>query len=74
MSLWRHFAAGLRTLGNRKAKDREIADEISHYLDESAAEFVSRGLSPEEARRTVAVMEAATRSIAEGGARLEVDI
>ena len=29
---------------------------------------------PEEARRTVAVMEAATRSIAEGGARLEVSI
>jgi predicted dehydrogenase len=29
---------------------------------------------PEEARRNVAVMEAATRSIAEGGARLEVNI
>jgi len=27
-----------------------------------------------EARRTVAVMEAATRSIARGGAELEVDI
>ncbi|HET7465258.1 MAG TPA: Gfo/Idh/MocA family oxidoreductase [Candidatus Dormibacteraeota bacterium] len=31
-------------------------------------------VSPEEARRTVAVMEAATNSIAQAGARLEVDI
>jgi scyllo-inositol 2-dehydrogenase (NADP+) len=31
-------------------------------------------VTPEQARRTVAVMEAATRSITRGGARLEVDI
>ncbi len=31
-------------------------------------------VTPEQARRTVAVMEAATRSIARGGAQLEVDI
>jgi hypothetical protein len=31
-------------------------------------------VTPQEARRTVAVMEAATQSIARGGAQLEVDI
>ena len=31
-------------------------------------------VTPAEARRTVAVMEAATRSIANGGVQLEVDI
>jgi scyllo-inositol 2-dehydrogenase (NADP+) len=31
-------------------------------------------VTPEEARRNVAVMEAATHSIARGGARLEVDV
>jgi scyllo-inositol 2-dehydrogenase (NADP+) len=45
---------------------RNLADHLA--WDEPLA------VRPEEARRTVAVMEAATRSIAEGGARLEVDI
>ena len=31
-------------------------------------------ITPEQARRTVAVMEAATHSIARGGAQMEVDI
>jgi predicted dehydrogenase len=45
---------------------RNLADHLA--WDEPLA------VRPEEARRTVAVMEAATRSIAAGGARLEVDI
>jgi predicted permease len=51
MSLWRQFTRGVRVLGNRTAADRDIADEVSHYLEEATASFVSRGLSPEEARR-----------------------
>ncbi|HEY2979909.1 MAG TPA: ABC transporter permease [Anaerolineales bacterium] len=51
MSLWRQFVRGLRVLGNRKAADQEIADEVSHYLDEATAGFVSKGLPPDEARR-----------------------
>lgn len=51
MSLWRQFTRGLRVLGNRKAADQEIADEVSHYLEEATAAFVSRGLPPDEARR-----------------------
>jgi scyllo-inositol 2-dehydrogenase (NADP+) len=45
---------------------RNLADHLA--WDEPLA------VTPEEARRTVAVMEAATRSIARGGTQLEVDI
>ncbi len=45
---------------------RNLADHLG--WDEPLA------VTPQEARRTVAVMEAATQSIARGGAQLEVDI
>ena len=51
MSLWRQFTRGLRVLGNRRAADQEIADEVSHYLEEATAAFVAKGFSPDEARR-----------------------
>jgi putative ABC transport system permease protein len=51
VSLWRQFTRGLRVLGNRKAADREIADEISDYLEEATAAFVSEGMPLDEARR-----------------------
>ena len=52
MSLWRQITRGLRALGNRRTADQEIADEVSHYLDEATAALVARGLSPDEAQRT----------------------
>ena len=51
MSLFRHVKRGLRALFNRKAADREIADEIAHYLRESEASFTAGGLPPDEALR-----------------------
>ena len=45
---------------------RNLADHLA--WDEALA------VTPEQARRTVAVMEAATHSIARGGAQIEVDI
>jgi hypothetical protein len=51
MSLWRQVNRGLRALFNRKAADREIADEVAHYLKESTAAFTAKGLPPEEALR-----------------------
>ena len=51
MSLWRELARGLRGLINRSAADRDIADEVEQYVDEAAASFEARGLSPEDARR-----------------------
>ena len=55
MSLWRQISRGLRVLRNRSAADEEIADEVSQYLDEAAAELAAKGLSPEEARRTARI-------------------
>ena len=51
MSLWRQLTRGLRVLIDRGAADRDMADEVRHYLDEATAELEARGLSPDEARR-----------------------
>src|SRR5262245_51165777 len=51
MSLFRQVGRGLRALFNRKAADRELAEEIDHYLRESAARFRARGLPPDQALR-----------------------
>ena len=51
MSLWRQVTRGIRALANRRAADREIAEEVDHYLEESAAMFAARGLTPDQARR-----------------------
>lgn len=51
MSLWRQVHRGLRALFNRKAADREVDDEIAHFLRESTADFIAKGLPPDEALR-----------------------
>ena len=51
MSLWRQFSRGVRVLRNRRAADQEIADELSHYLEEETAQLIQTGLSPGEAYR-----------------------
>src|SRR5205809_7496782 len=51
MSIWRQLTRGVRVLTRRTAADREIDDEVQHYLEESTAAFAAHGLSPEEARR-----------------------
>ena len=51
MSLWRQLSHGLRVLLNRQAADQDIADEVSHYLNESTAAFSAQGFSLDEARR-----------------------
>lgn len=51
MSLWRQLTCGLRVLTRRSAADREVADELGHYLEEATAAHVAGGLSPEDARR-----------------------
>jgi predicted permease len=51
MSFWHQLTGGLRVLFHREAADRAIEDEVSHYLEESAAAFEARGLSREQARR-----------------------
>ena len=51
MSLWRQLRRGLSVLTNRTAADRDLDDEVRHYLDEATAAWTARGLSPDEARR-----------------------
>jgi putative ABC transport system permease protein len=51
MAFWRQLTRGLRALTRPDAADRDIADELAHYLDEAAATFEHDGLPPEEARR-----------------------
>lgn len=65
MSLWRQLRRGLRALCNRSAADEEIADEVRHYLDESAAAFAAKGLSAEEARRAARMEMGTAAGVAE---------
>src|SRR5689334_1971003 len=51
MSLWRQATRGVSRLLRPAAADRDAADEVRHYLDESTADFEARGLSPSDAQR-----------------------
>jgi putative ABC transport system permease protein len=53
MSLWRQLSHGLRVLTRRADADRDLDDELQHFLDESARARVAEGVSAEEAHRTV---------------------
>ncbi len=55
MSFWRQLEHGLRAMGNRRAADQDVADEVSSFLEESAAEHVAQGFSADEARRAAHV-------------------
>jgi len=62
--------AGVETLILQRREENGFYRNLADHLawDETLA------VTPEEARRTVAVMEAATESISRGGAQLQVDI
>jgi putative ABC transport system permease protein len=51
MSIRRHLRSGVRALFQRSTVDREIADEVQHYLEQSRAAHRARGLSEQEALR-----------------------
>ncbi len=51
MSLWRQLARGMRALTHRAAAERDVADEVGHYVEQATAANVARGLPPDEARR-----------------------
>src|SRR6266436_1049016 len=51
MSLWRQISRGLRVLINRTAADNDLSEEVQHYLEQSTAAHLARGLSLGEARR-----------------------
>ncbi|MDR3700883.1 MAG: ABC transporter permease [Candidatus Sulfopaludibacter sp.] len=51
MSVWRQLVRGLRALIRRQSTDREIAEEVESYLEESRAALSASGLSEQQARR-----------------------
>ncbi|HWF84360.1 MAG TPA: ABC transporter permease [Vicinamibacterales bacterium] len=51
MSLWRQIIRGVHVLAHRSAADRDVADEVQHYLDETTAALIANGRSTEDARR-----------------------
>jgi hypothetical protein len=51
MRLFRQLTRGLRALTNRSATDREIDEEVQHYLAQAAAEQERRGVPRAEAAR-----------------------
>ncbi len=51
MSLWRQLSRGVRGLVNRRAADRDVSDEVAHYVDQAAAAHAANGMSPSDARR-----------------------
>jgi len=53
VSIWRQLTHGLRSLVRRETADQEIRDEVAEFLDEAAAELVSRGMPVEDAKRAV---------------------
>ena len=53
MSLWRQLKLGFRALTFRRSVDREISEELRHFLEESKQAHIARGLSVEEAERAV---------------------
>ena len=53
MGVLRQVTRGVRALLHRNQADRDISDEVEHYMAEAQADLVSRGATPEEARRKV---------------------
>ena len=65
MSVWRQLTRGLRVLTMRTAADRDIADEVQHYLDQATDAWVARGLAPEDARRAARLELGGTTGVRE---------
>lgn len=51
MSLHRRIVSGLRALVRSAGTDRDVADEVEHYLAEATAAYREQGLSDDQARR-----------------------
>ncbi|MFN0182051.1 MAG: ADOP family duplicated permease [Gemmatimonadales bacterium] len=64
-ALWRQLSRGLRALLHRAAADREVSDEVAHYLELSAAAHRARGLSPTEALRAARLEVGPTTGVRE---------
>lgn len=53
MRIVRTITSGIRALVRRREADRDLADEVGHFLAEAQEDLMTRGVSPREARRAV---------------------
>jgi len=71
MPLWRALVSGLRRLFFRDAADRDLDDELGHYLALATEEEIRRGLTPDAAARAARArmgsLEAAKTEVRLGG-------
>lgn len=51
VALWRHVSRGVRRLVSDSQSDRDINDEMQHFIEQATAAGIARGLSPNDARR-----------------------
>jgi len=51
MSVWQQFARGAQVLFHRRAADKDLEEEVEHFLEAAAAERIAAGESPEGAQR-----------------------
>src|SRR5262245_28368170 len=65
MSYLRSLVDGLRALIRREAVNRELDEEVSSYLAMAAEEKMKRGMSREDARRTVRLESGSAESAKE---------
>ena len=65
MSFLRHLSAGIRALVDRRGADRDLDDEVRHYLELSAGERMRAGASREEAERGARVAFGGPESVKE---------
>ena len=71
MSLWRATRAGLRRLFRPSAADRDLRDELAHYVEMATENNLKSGMSPEAAARAARVragsVEAAKTEVRSAG-------
>ena len=51
MSLWRQLTCGLRGLTQHSVQSHEVDEEVGQYFDDAVADWMSRGLCAEDAKR-----------------------
>jgi predicted permease len=51
VAIWRTVTSGLRRMMNSETSDREISDEMEHFIEQATRDGISRGLAPSAAKR-----------------------
>jgi predicted permease len=65
MAIWHPLVGGLRRLLRRRGSERDLDDEVRHYVEMAAEAHRAAGLSPEEAERVARVEMGSVESVKE---------